>query len=837
MAKNVPMNKAQNEAAVKKYSSEAATAKKASAKNTGGAIKKTVVDKKKKKLIERVGKIDRLPKNVRDSLPFNSITNDGCIETAPGHFCRCYKLPEINFSIAHEDFQEHVYEKMQEILDSFPDNMTWQFCIFNHNLDRRKLMENIRVCSQVDSLNYYRQEYNKILLEHMQKEGNSITQDKYLIVSVYDINAENALRQLLKFDGEINRKFRSISDDKVPCVALDAKEYLTLLYKIYNRENDYNPYTAAKDFDLDSICRHGGSIKDFVGPHSINFSKAQSFMLGDTYAASLYLDKMPSGKITSDFLHNLASIPEEMLISMTYEKCDKQGAIKLVKNQMTTIDARVAKIQERNSQSGIYGLVPPELERSQECTRELLEDLTSNDQNLFYMTMTITVFAPTEDRLKDAVRMVISSSGQCTIKPMVFQQEFCFNTSLPLCRNDLTVEILNTTKTASVFIPFNTTEIQDSHAIFYGVNQNSGNMILYDRLKGDNYNGLYIGSSGSGKSFAAKCEMVSVLLSRPTDQVFVIDPQGEYAPLVECLDGQEIRLAPGNGVFVNPFDVNLLEGQAEGQDPITLKSDYIINLVNIMSGKRGLTASEESLLDRLIKKLYTPYVEECTRLNLSYAPDKAPTLTDLYRSLSLIANENFEARQLMDILAKYTSGSFNTFGRRTNVNTQARFIVYNTKSLGTNLKELGLYVCLNDVWTRLISNSQQKKWTWLYVDEFHTLLESPGTTTFLKRIWTMARKWLGVPTGIMQSTEMLMRDDETMAIFNTTNFMLLMKQAFLDRQNLESLLDLSELQLSYITESPKGTGLIYTGKIILPFEYKFPTDTELYKALTTSHDV
>ncbi len=790
--------------------------------------------------LKRVAKIDRLPKNVRESIPLRGFMDNGIIETYPGTFTKSYMLDDVNFSIATEEEQGKIFRNFMDLLNSFSEKVKWQFCIYNHEEEKKSTIKDIRIQSQRDGLNKYRQEMNNILLQNLKRGNNSILQDKILVVSIEDSNAEHAVSVFKSLDRTINEKLKKIT--KTETNPMTTQERMKQLYSIYNQDFDYRfstgMYEGKENFNIEFIEKCGLSVKDVIGPPSIDYSNNAYFMLGDTYAQALYLEKIPTW-LSTDFIADLASVQSNMLISTNSEIINQEHAIQMVRSNLANIEARATAVSKRNLADGYIGSLPPDLERSMNNARSLMNDITNRNQNLFFITFTVVVFARTLEQLFENIKLVksVASKHICPIKTMRFQQEFCFNTSLPLCRNDVFVERLYTTESASVFIPFNSQEIRQKNAIFYGLNQTSKNMIMYDRRTGANYNGLIFGMAGSGKSFIAKCEMISVLLSHSDAQVFVIDPQGEYYPLARAFRGQEINLWPGSNVYINPLDLDI-SADDEEVDPITMKSDFIISMFDVILGKgRSLSPVHSSIIDRCVRKIYRAYIDDLTRSGLSSDPTKCPTLSDLYQELLLTGRERPEARQLAEVIEQYSVGSFDTFAHRTNVETKARFIVYNIKRLGTGMKELGLHVCLNDIWNRMISNSKRRVYTWAYIDEFHLLLESDGTTLFLKRIWKMARKWLGVPTGIMQNTEDLLRNEDTRNVVNNTTFTLMLKAPLMDRNNLAELYRLSNAQLEYITDSDPGRGLLNNGKITLPFELNFPKNTELYKILTTAHDV
>ncbi|MBP3782085.1 MAG: DUF87 domain-containing protein [Butyrivibrio sp.] len=813
-----------------------------------------VTDNKKKKVVEsgiarqmikKLAKIDTLPKTVSESIPIRGVMPAGIIETTPGTFTKSYLLHDVSFSIATEQEQFQIFNAFASFLNTFNEKTRWQFNIYNHEINKKRTMANIRIAAQKDGLNPYRQEMNNVLLDNLKMGNNSIKQDKILTVAIDDINAEHAVSVLRRMDAEISRKLRPIC--KVDTVPMTSQERLNVLYQIYNQDSDYRLETGFLNndpknegvFDLRYVEKCGLSVKDIIGPTSMDWSGGKNFMLGDTYGQAMYLKNVPSSLSTA-FLEELSDIQCNLLISTYSERINSEKAIKLVKNKLSSIEASATAVNKRNNDGGVFAALPPELERKQETSRELLKDLTERDQNLFDMTFLIVVFARTLDQLEENVKLVKEVGGKylCPIQDLRYQQEKALNSALPLCRNDVSLSRLYTTESAAVFIPFSSQEINQKNAIFYGLNQITKSMILYDRTSGDNYNGLIFGMAGSGKSFTAKLEMVSVLLGKANAQVFVIDPQGEYYPLAKALRGQEIELRPGSRVYINPLDLDISENVDDEDDPISMKVDFIISIFEIVNGTRGeLDPAEVSILDQCVRKIYQPYLYMLQASGKTSDLLQCPTLGDLYQELREYSRERYEARGLADKIYPYAAGTFDTFAHRTNVETNARFVVYNTKYLGAGMRELGLHICTYDIWNRMIINSKRNVWTWFYIDEFHILLESDGTTKFLRRVWKMARKWMGVPTGIMQNTEDLLRTADTRAIINNSSMIIILNEPLMDRQNLQELLSLSNSQVEYINNAEKGHGLIYTGKIAVPFGFDFPKNTKLYSLLTTAHDV
>ena len=423
------------------------------------------------------------------------------------------------------------------------------------------------------------------------------------------------------------------------------------------------------------------------------------------------------------------------------------------------------------------------------------------------------------------------------MKTLLYQQEQGFNTSLPLGLNELQIRRLLTTESASVFIPYTSLELYQKHGLYYGLNQSSNNLILYDRLSGKNFNGLVFGEPGSGKSFFVKREMTSVRLRDDKNVVYVIDPESEYLDLAHALGGEVAVLTPGSQTYINPLDMDLFYDGGES-DPVAMKVDYVVSLVEIMLGEgKFLDPQATSILSRCVKNIFRPYIKlldtlRATDPTITYDKDNMPTLVNLYNELLLQPEP--EAKTIANVLEAYATGAFNIFANPSNVDTDNRFLVYDIKNLGTGMKNIGLHVCLNDIWNKMIDNRRKGLFTWIYIDEFYLLLQSESATKFLAEIWKRARKWQGVPTGIMQNTEDLLNSKWSRNIINNSSFIAMMSLPKLDRNNLSDLLQIPESQLDYITNSQPGYGLLYNGKTVVPFKDEFPRDSDLFGLMNTT---
>ena len=785
-------------------------------------------------------------RSVQAAIPYSNIFKDGTIETKPGHYTRAYNLGNVNFKIAPDEEQVNLFKAYGDFLNTFSPDVHFQIVIQNSIADRRTSLENIRyVLRPGDNLNKYRQEMNSILLDKMAEGGRGLTQDKYLVVSIKEEDINRAFTLLNNVEQDVQKSLRKLSRD-VEIKRQTIEERLNLLFNIYNQDGQsifYNDYKEVNGkqipcFNYDRLLKYGTSSKDLIAPSGMEF-KGDHSIIGGMYARSMYLEGVPTW-LSTDFISDLSDLQTTMLISLDHDPVDTAKAVRMIKNQLTAVNGQIANSQKQAVQSGYTpDLIAPSLQMAQTETRELMDDVVARDQKIFFITFTLTFFAEDKEQLNEFTRSItaISNKYLCPMKTLLYQQEQGFNTSLPLGLNELQIRRLLTTESASVFIPYTSLELYQKHGLYYGLNQSSNNLILYDRLSGKNFNGLVFGEPGSGKSFFVKREMTSVRLRDDKNVVYVIDPESEYLDLAHALGGEIAVLTPGSQTYINPLDMDLFYDGGES-DPVAMKVDYVVSLVEIMLGEgKFLDPQATSILSRCVKNIFRPYIKlldtlRATDPTITYDKDNMPTLVNLYNELLLQPEP--EAKTIANVLEAYATGAFNIFANPSNVDTDNRFLVYDIKNLGTGMKNIGLHVCLNDIWNKMIDNRRKGLFTWIYIDEFYLLLQSESATKFLAEIWKRARKWQGVPTGIMQNTEDLLNSKWSRNIINNSSFIAMMSLPKLDRNNLSDLLQIPESQLDYITNSQPGYGLLYNGKTVVPFKDEFPRDSELFGLMNTT---
>lgn len=788
--------------------------------------------------LKKLTKIDKLPKTVAESIPIAGVLQNGIIETKKGNFTKCYELTDIDYRLASEEDKEKIRTNFASFMNSFAPDVRWEFTVFSHSVNKKESLSKIKLPLRNDGLNKYRQEYNHIFLDSLREGNNSLKKSIYLTVSIEDFNPDRASSRLKTMDSEIRKRLDDVG--KVDVKVLSIEERMSLLFDIYNQDDDYRLATGLYDdgstFKMKDIKKQGRRFIDMIGPSSMTFN-VNHFMLGEKYGQTLCLSFYPN-KVSYEFLGELELIDQSSLISVTVETMPHVDAVKMAKRKKDEIHAKEAEVQMKNTQDGYFGSVSSELTSAKEAGEEWLNELTDNDQNSFFVTFTITVFADSLEELKEKVDYVknIGNNYLCQLRVLSFQQEFAFNTCLPLARNDLTEETMLLSDNMKAFIPFNSRELQEDKAVYYGKNRTTDSMIVFSRMSGTNYNSLIFGTTGSGKSFTAKNEMIQMFLRNENMQIFVIDPQGEYSSVAKALGGTVVDIKQGSRSFLNPLDLDIIETADGDTDPITMKCDSLLSIMEIIMGqKRELGAIYRTIIDRILRRLYKPYIRELQAEGKTYDKTIAPTLVDLYNELRA-DDEEPEAQILADTLELYTMGSFNTFAHRSNIETDSRFVSYNIKQIGSGMRNLGLHICLSDIWNKVLENAKKHIWSMVYIDEFHLLLKSPSSVKSIVAQWKTIRKFQGGLCGITQNTEDMINSEDTRNIINNSDMTIMMHVPTIDLNNLQILYKLSEDQVSLLDKSKTGQGVIYNSRIVLPFALDFPKDTELYKIITTKNE-
>lgn len=783
-------------------------------------------------------KVQHIPQILQESIPYERVfAEGGLIEIEPGVYSKSYPLPEMNFKTANNESQWQTAEAYSKLIGSFPEGTTVEITIYNKTIDIMKFQEDILLNMKNDGLDPYREEYNAMLLNKLAGAKNNLESVKVLTAAVHAEDPIEAYEKFAQIDSTVNENINIITrHGSEPMTTL---ERLELLNSIYNQDTAETLTQKrnimgheVESFSLEGCARQGITTKDVIAPAGMQV-RNREIEVGNVVARSYYVANYPSW-VKATLLTELSSIPTNMLVSAYFNKIPQNEAIKMLKRQGTNIKASILETQKKAARSGFdASLISPELQDAKEEASELMQDMTKDNTALYTANIIITLFAPDMEELKRYEELLKAAATKClvTVKALNFQQEQGYNSALPLANNQISIERLMTSNTLGAILPFNVREVKQRTGMYYGLNAASHNMILYDRTTGTNPNGCILGMPGAGKSFSAKREMINVLLNTD-DEVYVIDPEGiDYAPLAHALHGSEIKLAAGSKIYLNPFDLNLENANDDG-NPIKVKTDFITTICEIaIGGRYGLSPFEVSIIDHCVMEVYKPYMEHLRKTGKTIDQEAAPTMQDFYNELM-----NYpvpEAQNIAISLERYVKGALDIFAHKTNVEIDNRFTVYNIRDIGTGLKEMGLHICLDNIFNKMISNRKKGKRTWFYIDEFYLMMRSQTSSEYIAEIWKRARKWDGVPTAITQNVEDMLKSEEARTIINNCSFIIILGQTAINKQQLSDMLNISKEEQKYISTAKPGMGLLRIGDDIIPMDDSFPKDTQLYKIMST----
>ena len=764
----------------------------------------------------------KIPRDVLDTIPYKCVYKNGMFKNNDEWYSKAYRLKDMNFKTENDDAKENIYLQYENVLNSLSPDMIAQLLIFNRNIDQDTVRNDILMKPKDDRMNDLREEWNDYFLSKLQSGQNNLSKEKMFVVSTKAEDKFAADNVFKTIDENINQSLHNIvKDDTIP---MTMTERLHVMYDIMNVdaelpfEKKIASVMKGDELDIERLNKNGITAKELIAPDSFTFYPS-SFKIGSQYAEAFYIDHLPN-TLHTDFLDAVTNITCNMLMSVTYIPVKQEAVMKLMKSQTTNINAQIATATKDSAKEGMY-YVPQELEQARDATKELMADIVSRDQKMFKTTIICILMAEDKEELLKYKRSLSSVVGgyNCQIRTLTGQQELAFDTALPLAENKVVLTRMLSTEAACVFMPFTVTDIYQPGGIYYGINAISKSMIRYNRLNGSNYNGLIIGKSGSGKSFLTKEEIMQKMLGTD-EKIIIIDPEAEYTALGEALGGQIIPIDTSNRVHINPLDMDLQYG-GEDENPISMKSDFLLSLVEIMVGGEGnLSPIDKTIILRAARRIYRPYYEHM-RKNPGKTIDVTamPTLGDFYDALTEQKEPN--AQIIATAIEDYVAGVNSVFAHRTDVDTNNRLIIYNVKNMPENLKEVAMQICLNDAWLHILHNGADGYYTNLYIDEFHLFTRTKTSAAFMRNIYKRARKWHGIPTAITQNVGDLLVNDEAAALINNCDFVLMMNQSPMDRVALSNMYNISTTLQDYINDKGFGVGLMYNGKTVVPFENSF----------------
>ena len=761
---------------------------------------------------------DKRQKSAQDSIPFQRIFPDGVCRVTDNYYTKTIQFQDINYQLNQNEDKTAIFDGWCDFLNYFDSSVKFQLSFVNMSATKDTYSRSISIPLQGDDFDAIRTEYTGMLQNQLARGNNGLIKTKFLTFGIEAESLKAAKPRLERVETDILNNFKRLG---VSADTLNGLERLKLLHDVLHIDQPH-PF----QFSWDWLAPSGLSVKDFIAPSSFEFKNGSTFGLGSKLGSVSFLQIL-APELNDRMLADFLDMESSLIVNMHVQSVDQVKAIKTIKRKITDLQKMTIEEQKKAVRSGYdMDIIPSDLATYGTAAKKLLQDLQSRNERMFLLTFTVLNVADNKQQLDNNVFQAssIAQKYNCALTKLDFRQEEGLMSSLPLGYNQIEIQRGLTTSSVAIFVPFTTQELFQSgkEALYCGLNALSNNLIMVDRKLLKNPNGLILGTPGSGKSFSAKREIANVFLVTD-DDIIICDPEAEYGPLVERLQGQVIKISPTSNDFINPMDLNL--NYSDDENPLSLKSDFILSLCElIVGGKDGLQPVEKTIIDRCVRLIYRNYLGDPK-------PENMPILEDLYNELR--KQDEKEAAYIATALEIYVTGSLNVFNHRTNVDIQSRIVSYDIKELGKQLKKIGMLIVQDQVWNRVTVNREAHKSTRYYIDEMHLLLKEDQTAAYTVEIWKRFRKWGGIPTGITQNVKDLLSSREVENVFENSDYVYMLNQASGDRQILAKQLNISPHQLSYVTHSGEGEGLLFYGSVILPFVDRFPKDTELYRAMTT----
>ena len=723
---------------------------------------------------------------------------------------KSWKFTDINYLVASREDKETMFLTYSELLNSLDSGATTKITINNHRMKKSDFEQSILMPMKNDGLDEYRQEYNQMLIDKA-TDANGITQEKYITVTIAKKNIEEARAYFARVGADLSQHFTALGSK---CIEMTANDRLRALHDFY-RSGEENAF----DFNMRDNLRKGHCFRDYICPDSIE-KNADYLKLGEKFARVLYLKDYAS-YIKDSMVAELTDLNRNMMLSIDIIPIPTDEAVREVENRLLGVETNITNWQRKQNQNNNFSaVVPYDMELQRKESKEFLDDLTTRDQRMMFAVITMVITADTKEQLDADTETILSTARKhmCQMATLKYQQLDGLNTVLPIGTRRINTFRTLTTESLAVFIPFKVQEIMDKGGIYFGENAISHNLIMCNKENLLNQSAFLLGVPGSGKSFSAK-ELITFLILNTEDDILICDPEGEYAPLVEAMGnlGSVIRVSAGGRDRLNAM--YMVDGYGEN-NPIVVKSEFIMSLIEQID-KKGVGPQHKSIIDRCIANVYRNAEETGV----------VPTLCTLREML--LEQPEPEAKQIALSLELYTTGSLDIFGKQSNVDLDKRVVVFDIHGLGAQLKPTGLLVITDTMLNRVTLNWKKGKRTHVFIDEFHVVFENEFSAQFFNSAWRQFRKRNAYPTAITQNVEYLLDSVQASTMLSNSEFIVMLNQAASDRGQLAKLLNISNEQMSYITNADPGCGLIKYGGALVPFVNRFPKDTKLYQLMTT----
>ena len=806
------------------------------------AGKKTIIARSKQMKKRRTAKTV-IPTSTQKSIPYIADYEEGLFEITPNKFSKMYRLKDINYRTGKEEEQVTIFVKLGEFLNYFSEEMRFAFVIDNRVVSKVEQERKVFKQMKGDKFDRHRKEYNNILRRQIIAGRNDMQIQKYITVTIDADSPIDALLRFHKIDAEIITNLRRIGSDGMVLSTDERLEYYHDKCR-KGREGDFQ-------INYDFIKMQGISSKDYIAPSFMQFNR-KDFQIEDDYYRVLFLNNLPAS-LQDEFLFELCDNDFPVTTTLSIEPVAQDKALRIVKKQLTGIETNKIDAEKRAIRAGYSPeTIQHSIKDAHAQAESLYDDMLNKNQKMFFVTITLMVHGSSKEELDENCNILISKARKYTTQLQVLteQQEEGYKLTMPFgyTSKELCVERALTTESTSIFMPFSNQELFQSGGFYYGLNQISQNLVIVNRTKMKTPSGFVLGSSGSGKSFATKREILNVLLDDDKTNVLIIDPENEYGDFCRAFAGTVLKISPTSDTYINPMDMSEDYGLDEDDDSattklqvkkdkaLTKKSDYIMSIVERMisvggdENKTSITPQQRTFVDECVRSAYKEYLEH------DFDPDYMPTLLDFQNELDKRKSESKDNADVADGVAYYTRGSMNVFSHPTNVHIENRLVVFNVRDLGQQLRQIGLIIVFDFVWNRMVENKNKKIRTYCYCDEIHTMFKSYYSADYLNQLYKRGRKYGLVITGITQDVEDLLRSEKAKGMISNSDFIMMLNQSSENLKELAKMLHISETQMGFVTGADAGSGLLFAEKVIVPFVDRFPEESYLYKLMSTKFD-
>lgn len=784
-----------------------------------------------------------IPNTTQRSIPYIADYDEGVFEVKPNKYSKMYRLKDINYRTGHDEEQIAIFVKLGEFLNYFSEEMRFAFVVDNRVVSKAEQERKVFKQPKNDKYNVHRNEYNKILRSQIIAGRNDMQLQKFITVTIDADNPIDALLRFHKIDAEIITNLRRIGSDGEVLTTDERLEYYHDKLR-RGREGDFQ-------IDYEFIKSQGISSKDYIAPSVIQFNR-KDFQIEDDYYRILFLNNLPAS-LQDEFLSDLCDNDFPLTTTLSIEPVAQDKALRIVKKQLTGIETNKIDAEKRAIRAGYSPeTIQHSIKDAHAQAEALYDDMLNKNQKMFFVTITLMVHGSSKEELEQNCSILISKARKYTTQLQVLteQQEEGYKMTLPFgyTSKELCVERALTTESTSIFMPFSNQELFQVGGFYYGLNQISQNLVMVNRTKMKTPSGFVLGSSGSGKSFATKREILNVLLDDDKTNILIIDPENEYGDFCRAFDGTVLKISPTSDTYINPMDMPPDYGLDEDDDSektplgikkekaLTKKSDYIMSIVERMISAGGnenvtsITPQQRTLVDQCVCAAYKDYLDN------DFNTDYMPTLLDFQEELDKRKNESKDNQDVADGVAYYTRGSMNVFSHKTNVHIENRLVVFNVRDLGQALRQIGLLIVFDFIWNRMVENKNRKVRTYCYCDEIHTMFKSYYSADYLNQLYKRGRKYGLVITGITQDVEDLLRSEKAKGMISNSDFIMMLNQSSENLNQLAKMLNISEMQTGFVKGADAGSGLLFAEKIIVPFRDRFPEESYLYKLMSTKFD-